>query len=242
MASRGRPPHPDILTAREWEVLALLRERLRNAQIGERLGISERTARFHVSEILSKLGVTTREEAATWNPAEKAPWWMRAFQGPLKWTIVAKIAGAGLVVATAGGIALLAWGTVASHAPPFHDTADLVANQTEGMADGRANTWTANTEAPAPVGPRVSCVQWEWGGATNRRCDTGELPDDCFPYDPPTIDEARLLRSRLGYSPDTTTCTALLNEGRVRDVYCESQWLEAGLTEQEEISRLCLND
>src|SRR6266581_7809974 len=64
MGKRGRPPHPDILTPREWEVLALLRERLTNREIAERLGISVHAARYHVSEILSKLGVAKREEAA----------------------------------------------------------------------------------------------------------------------------------------------------------------------------------
>ena len=37
MGKRGRRPHPDILTPREWEVLDLLRERLTNEQIAERL-------------------------------------------------------------------------------------------------------------------------------------------------------------------------------------------------------------
>ncbi len=47
-------------------MLALLREGLSNEQIAVRLGITERTAKFHVSEILSKLGVASREEAAWW--------------------------------------------------------------------------------------------------------------------------------------------------------------------------------
>ena len=72
MNRRGRPPHPDILTPREWEVLAFLRQRLSNEQIAERLGITLRTAKFHVSEILSKLSVETREQAAAWLP-EEAP-------------------------------------------------------------------------------------------------------------------------------------------------------------------------
>jgi DNA-binding NarL/FixJ family response regulator len=65
MAGRGRPRHPDILTPREWEVLALLRDGLSNEKIAERLDITVRTARYHVSEILSKLGVASREEAAS---------------------------------------------------------------------------------------------------------------------------------------------------------------------------------
>jgi DNA-binding CsgD family transcriptional regulator len=73
MGKTGRPRHPDILTPREWEVLALLRERLTNEEIAQRLGISLDGAKFHVSEILSKLGVATREEAAAWRP-ERRPW------------------------------------------------------------------------------------------------------------------------------------------------------------------------
>lgn len=61
---RGRPPYPDLLTPREQEVLELLRHGLTNQQIADRLGISMYGARYHVSEILSKLGVSSREEAA----------------------------------------------------------------------------------------------------------------------------------------------------------------------------------
>jgi NarL family two-component system response regulator LiaR len=56
---------PDYgLTAREGEVLALLAEGLTNAEIADRLVISIATAKFHVGNILSKLAVTTRTEAA----------------------------------------------------------------------------------------------------------------------------------------------------------------------------------
>ncbi|MEZ4736389.1 MAG: response regulator transcription factor [Caldilineaceae bacterium] len=51
------------LTAREQEVLALLAQGLPNKEIAERLVITERTAKFHVSAILSKLGATNRTEA-----------------------------------------------------------------------------------------------------------------------------------------------------------------------------------
>jgi DNA-binding NarL/FixJ family response regulator len=54
---RGRPPYPDVLTPREQEVMTLLREGRTNREIAERLGISLNGARYHVSEILSKLGV-----------------------------------------------------------------------------------------------------------------------------------------------------------------------------------------
>jgi DNA-binding NarL/FixJ family response regulator len=56
--------HPAGLTQRETEVLALLAEGLRNAEIAERLYLTPKTVRHHVSAILAKLGVETRTEAA----------------------------------------------------------------------------------------------------------------------------------------------------------------------------------
>ena len=70
MKRLGRPPYPDVLTPRQWQVLALLREGLSNEQIAGRLGISLDGVKFHVSEILGKLGVTSRNEAARWQPDE----------------------------------------------------------------------------------------------------------------------------------------------------------------------------
>ena len=52
------------LTAREREVLALVAEGYTNRRIAETLFISESTAGVHVSNILGKLGVATRTEAA----------------------------------------------------------------------------------------------------------------------------------------------------------------------------------
>jgi DNA-binding CsgD family transcriptional regulator len=69
VGTRGRPPTPDILTPREWEVLALIREGLSNREIAARLGINLSGAKHHVSEIITKLAVSTREEAAAWRPA-----------------------------------------------------------------------------------------------------------------------------------------------------------------------------
>jgi DNA-binding NarL/FixJ family response regulator len=54
------------LTARELEVLRLVGAGRANKEIAARLDISERTARTHVSNILGKLGVASRTQAALW--------------------------------------------------------------------------------------------------------------------------------------------------------------------------------
>jgi DNA-binding CsgD family transcriptional regulator/tetratricopeptide (TPR) repeat protein len=56
--------NPSGLTTREVEVLALLAEGLRNAEIAERLVVAPKTVDHHVSAVLRKLDVRTRGEAA----------------------------------------------------------------------------------------------------------------------------------------------------------------------------------
>jgi DNA-binding CsgD family transcriptional regulator len=58
------PLAPFALTPRERQVLALVADGRTNRQIAETLFINEKTASVHVSNILSKLGVANRGEAA----------------------------------------------------------------------------------------------------------------------------------------------------------------------------------
>lgn len=58
-----RPRAADGLTPREREVVRLVGDGLSNKQIAGRLGITERTAKFHVRQIMSKLGAENRAQA-----------------------------------------------------------------------------------------------------------------------------------------------------------------------------------
>ncbi len=58
------PESPEPLTERETEVLRLLAQGLSNKEIAQRLVIGERTVKTHVSNVLAKLNVASRTQAA----------------------------------------------------------------------------------------------------------------------------------------------------------------------------------
>ncbi len=61
----GHSASIELLTERELEVLSLLAQGMPNKEIASKLVISERTAKFHVSSIMGKLGATNRTEAVS---------------------------------------------------------------------------------------------------------------------------------------------------------------------------------
>jgi DNA-binding CsgD family transcriptional regulator len=60
----GRPGPP--LTRREREVVGLIAQGFTNRQIAGELVVSNRTVEMHVSNVLAKLGITSRAQAAIW--------------------------------------------------------------------------------------------------------------------------------------------------------------------------------
>ena len=64
--SRGRPPHPDVLTPAEWAVLDLLRHGLTQREIAERRGVSRDAIKYHVENIAGKLGVDGSRALRHW--------------------------------------------------------------------------------------------------------------------------------------------------------------------------------
>ena len=113
MRMRGRPKHPDVLTPRRWDVLALLRRGLANEEIARELNISADGVKYHVSDILSRLGVANHYEATRVATEPPGRAWFATLRAWLaltsKATTHAKVASAAAVVATVVGVAMLAW-------------------------------------------------------------------------------------------------------------------------------------
>ena len=106
------------MTPREWEVLALVSEGLTNGEIATRLGISESGARFHVSEILSKLGFESRSDAAAWWRTRQGRWsmlphftWLATIREAAAAVAVPKIATVLAVPVLIAGAAAAGYGT-----------------------------------------------------------------------------------------------------------------------------------
>lgn len=104
----------DQLTARQREVLDLIARGKTNGEIAEQLGITLDGAKFHVREILAKLRVDSRDEAAAWWRADRSRLSrlggaVRGLIAGLTFKPVAAAVGAAGVAALAGYVALAAW-------------------------------------------------------------------------------------------------------------------------------------
>lgn len=64
--TRGRPRHPDVLTPGEWRVASAARYGMTNRQIAERIGVGVEAVKFHLANILLKLGLAHRKELLRW--------------------------------------------------------------------------------------------------------------------------------------------------------------------------------
>jgi DNA-binding CsgD family transcriptional regulator/catechol 2,3-dioxygenase-like lactoylglutathione lyase family enzyme len=71
-AVRGRPPYPDVLTPAEWRVVEAVRHGLGNRAIARRMDISLDAVKFHVSNALSKLGMSARAQLRSWDGVRRA--------------------------------------------------------------------------------------------------------------------------------------------------------------------------
>ena len=87
-----RPPvGPTAITDRQLEVARLVAEGQTNAEIARTLGISVDGAKYHVSELLTRLGLTRRREIVEWYASRPR----RRFGGWGWWPWLAAAAGLG---------------------------------------------------------------------------------------------------------------------------------------------------
>jgi DNA-binding CsgD family transcriptional regulator/predicted enzyme related to lactoylglutathione lyase len=68
---RGRPPHDDLLTPSEWRVVHAVKHGMTSREIAERRGISIDAVKYHVANVLAKLGLANRAALRHWHQAPK---------------------------------------------------------------------------------------------------------------------------------------------------------------------------
>jgi DNA-binding CsgD family transcriptional regulator/catechol 2,3-dioxygenase-like lactoylglutathione lyase family enzyme len=71
LRARGRPRHDDRLTPAEWRIANAVRHGLSNRRIAERQGKSPDAVKFHIRNILGKLGLPDRRALRAWRGAPK---------------------------------------------------------------------------------------------------------------------------------------------------------------------------
>ena len=76
--TRRREDHDDPtadLTNAERKVLDLIGDGLSNREIGERLGVAEKTVKNHITSLLAKMGLQRRTQVAAWVAGQRASGW-----------------------------------------------------------------------------------------------------------------------------------------------------------------------
>ena len=76
--TRRRADHGDptaTLTPSERQVLELIGDGLSNREIGEKLGVAEKTVKNHITSLLAKMGLQRRTQAAAWVAGQRASSW-----------------------------------------------------------------------------------------------------------------------------------------------------------------------
>ena len=207
----AQPALDDVLTPREREVIEFLRLGFTNEQIGGRMGISANAVKYHVSEIISKLGVRNRREAARW--PERRPWWATTFAPAaflLRWTEAAlpvrlstaalAISG-GAVVAAVAGIGLILFLFLGSNGEQTDDAGfrsgdpralvDEALSAMDGLRSYRLEMRVGRTDTVVSMPPAVTefaapdsnrFLSYGAVGEFTEVCEGDDMFSDIFPH------------------------------------------------------------
>lgn len=151
MPGGAHTPVPVRWSPREREVLDLVARGLTNAEIASELGITFATAKWHVSELITKLGVGSREEVATYWRREQSPVgrsrrWFRGLLG----LGVLKLAG-GTAAATVATGAVIFGAVIVGGANATTETSTTPAPATSTpVVAGMIDTFAPEIGKPAP--------------------------------------------------------------------------------------------
>jgi 3-phenylpropionate/trans-cinnamate dioxygenase ferredoxin subunit len=152
MALRTVPHAAPVLTERQRRILALMAEGRTNAEIGDQLGITLDGAKYHVSEILNKLGVDSREEAAAWWRRERSPSTrvVRFVSRAAALPFLLKLGGAAGIAAVVGGATVLAVAASGAGGSPPEDGVPEVATSSTPAPSTPTPTSTPTASGPTP--------------------------------------------------------------------------------------------
>ena len=139
-------------TPRQREVLGLIAAGRTNTEIAERLGLSLAGAKWHVSEVLSKLNAESREEAAEyWRRYNGlAPRFARIFRGVAPAAVLGWAGAAVGLVAVAVVVAIVACALRGNDDSPASSTATSLV--------------TATVQPSATLQPAAAIPPWNWRG------------------------------------------------------------------------------
>ncbi len=212
---RGRPPHPDVLTPREWEVLDLLREGLSNDEIAARLGISYNGARYHVAEILSKLGVGSRDEAAAWRPEGAR---QRRFAGVVAAPVLPKHLSSARLAKVAGVLALGVAATIGVLFAAGVIVTGTHHNEPVAVASTATVEPTPDFSRVMPMGPYVVYPEGTTSPIPTKEIDVGIPP---YQYGQPvdSVEGARTSALFPAQLPEGDSVVAATSEGKPSELY-----------------------
>ncbi len=202
----------DALTSRQRDVLALIARGRTNGEIATELGIGFESVKSHVSEILTRLQVTTREEAAAaWKSRGRRvpfPGWLAAL---VTWKMAAASVAALVVVGTVAGMVASRGNGDDEPASQVAETfvepvpAGMQAGPQSEMAFGEGDIHEARLDLATRLGVSASSVRlytmefraWDGCGPAIMQRIPGVPPDFClstwFPGDVVTFESGGLL-------------------------------------------------